>query len=152
MREGRVSARPSHARLAWASRVPKEALLNSWDLQSLDLKPRLPEILSSSEAARAIALDLATGESLSEHEVHERAWLVVIDGTIEVTTGAGECVSGGAGLLIEFPPGERHQVIAISDARLLLLLTPWPGVGHPGAMTIREKLYVRRRAAKRKRT
>ena len=27
-------------------------------------------------------------------------------------------------------------------------LTPWPGSGHPGAMTIREKLYARRRAAK----
>ena len=49
--------------------------MNNWDLRSLDLKPRLPEILSSSDAARAIALDLAPGESLSEHEVHERAWL-----------------------------------------------------------------------------
>jgi quercetin dioxygenase-like cupin family protein len=125
--------------------------LNSWDVNSLDLKPRLPEILSSSAAARAIALDLAAGESLSEHEVHERAWVVVTDGAIEVTTGAGEHATGGAGLLIEFAPGERHQVLAISDARLLLLLTPWPGVGHPGAMTIREKLYARRHAAKRKR-
>jgi hypothetical protein len=75
-----------------------EALLNSWDLKSLDLKPRLPEILASSSAARAIALDIAAGESLSEHEVHERAWLVVIDGAIEVTTVAGERASGGAGL------------------------------------------------------
>jgi hypothetical protein len=32
---------------------------------------------------------------------------------------------------------------------LLLLLTPWPGEDHPGAMTIREKLYARRHAAKR---
>jgi quercetin dioxygenase-like cupin family protein len=124
--------------------------LNSWDLKSLDLKPRLPEILSSSAAARAIALDLAAGETLSEHEVHERAWLVVIDGTIEVSTVAGERVSGGAGLLVEVPPGERHEVTAVSDARLLLLLTPWPGVGHPGAMTLREKLYARRHAAKRR--
>jgi hypothetical protein len=45
--------------------------LNSWNLKSLDLKPRLPEILSSSEAARAIVLDLEAGEKLSEHEVHE---------------------------------------------------------------------------------
>ncbi len=38
---------------------------------------------------------------------------------------------------------------ASTKARLLMLLTPWPGDGHPGAMTIREKLYARRRAAKR---
>lgn len=124
--------------------------MNTWELKALDLKRRLPEILSSSEAARVIVLDLAAGESLSDHEVHERAWLVVIDGAIEATA-AGERVSGGAGLLIEFAPGERHEVIASSAARLLLLLTPWPGSGHPGAMSIREKLYSRRHAAKRAR-
>jgi len=125
--------------------------VNTWDLKTLDLKPRLPEILSSSDAARVIALDLAAGETLSEHEVHERAWLLVIDGTIEVTTATGGCTSGSGGLLIEFAPRERHEVRASSDARLLLLLTPWPGSGHPGAMTIREKLYTRRHAAKRSR-
>ena len=123
--------------------------MKSWDLNALDLKPRLPEILSSSDAARAIALDLAAGESLSEHQVHERAWLVVLDGEIQVATTEGEHAIGGVGLLVEFAPGERHEVIASTDARLLLLLTPWPGDGHPGAMTIREKLYARRRAAKR---
>jgi quercetin dioxygenase-like cupin family protein len=123
--------------------------VNSWELKALDLEPRLPEILSSSDAARAIALDLAAGESLSDHEVHERTWLVVLDGVIEVATSAGERVSGGAGLLVELAPGERHEVIASSQARMLLLLTPWPGNGHPGAMTIREKLYARRHAAKR---
>jgi len=123
-------------------------IVNSWDLKALDLKPRLPEILSSSDVARAIVLDLAAGESLSDHQVHERAWLVVLDGEIQVATAEGERVSGGVGLLVEFAPGERHEVIASADARLLLLLTPWPGSGHPGAMTIREKLYARRRAAK----
>jgi quercetin dioxygenase-like cupin family protein len=123
--------------------------LNTWNLKTLDLKPRLPEILSSSDSARAIALDLAAGETLSEHEVHERAWILVIGGTIEVTTATGERTSGNGGLLIELAPGERHEVRASSDARLLLLLTPWPGSGHPGAMTIREKLYTRRHAAKR---
>lgn len=123
--------------------------MNSWDLKAFDLKPRLPEILSSSDAARAIALDLAAGESLAEHEVHERAWILVLDGAIEVTTAAGERANGGAGLLIELAPGERHEVLASSQARLLLLLTPWPGSGHPGTMTVREKLYTRRHAAKR---
>ena len=75
----------------------------------MDLKPRLPEILASSDAARAIVLDLAAGESLSEHEVHERSWLVVLGGEIEVAAAAGECASGGAGLLVEFAPSERHE-------------------------------------------
>jgi len=123
--------------------------MRSWKLDEIDLKPRLPEILSSSTAARAIALDLAAGEGLSEHEVHERAWMIVLSGSVEVSTGAGESVEGGPGLLVELAPGERHEVLAVSDARLLLLLTPWPGNGHPGAMTITEKLYARRHAAKR---
>ncbi len=122
--------------------------MNTWDLKMLDLKPRLPEILSSSDVARAIALDLAAGESLADHQVHERAWLVVLDGEVRVTTSEGEGVTGGVGLLVEFAPGERHEVTASTAARLLLLLTPWPGRGHPGAMTIREKLYARRHAAK----
>jgi quercetin dioxygenase-like cupin family protein len=125
--------------------------VDRWDLKALDLKPRLPEILSSSDSARAIVLDLAAGESLADHEVHERAWLLVVDGEIEVGTSAGEDASGGAGLLVELAPGERHEVVATSKARLLLLLTPWPGKGHPGGMTIREKLYARRHAAKRAR-
>ncbi|MBS1863523.1 MAG: cupin domain-containing protein [Actinobacteria bacterium] len=122
--------------------------MQSWDLSDLELKPRLPEILSSSDDARVIALDLAAGESLDEHEVHERAFLVVVSGEIEVDGGRGTEV-GGPGLLVEFEPRERHRVLARSDARLLLLLTPWPGAGHPGAMEMREKLYTRRHAAKR---
>jgi len=94
-------------------------------------------------------LDLAAGESLADHEVHERAWLIVLDGEVEVTTSAGDSVGGGVGLLVEFAPAERHGIVASSAARLLLLLTPWPGDGHPGAMTIRQKLYTRRHAAKR---
>jgi quercetin dioxygenase-like cupin family protein len=123
--------------------------MNSWELRNLDLKPHLPEILSTGEAARAIALDLEPGESLHEHEVHERAWLIVLDGQIEVSTHDGGRAGGGTGLLVELAPGERHEVRASSKARLLLLLTPWPGAGHPGAMTMREKLYTRRHAAKR---
>jgi quercetin dioxygenase-like cupin family protein len=123
--------------------------VKSWNVSGLELKPRLPEIISSSEDARAIVLDLGAGESLDEHEVHERAFLVVLSGEVEVGAGAGASAAGGAGLLVEFEPRERHRVDARSDARLLLILTPWPGDGHPGAMEIREKLYTRRHAAKR---
>lgn len=123
--------------------------MQSWDLKTLDLKPRLPEIISSSDAARAIVLDLAAGESLADHEVHERAWLMVVDGEIAVSSTVGGRVRGGVGLLVELAPGERHEVTAVTGARVLLLLTPWPGDGHPGAMTMRGKLYARRHAAKR---
>ena len=81
--------------------------MNSWDLEALDLKPRLPEILSTSKEARAIVLDLAAGESLSDHKVRERAWLIVVDGEIAVTTAVGERVSGGGGLLVELPQGPK---------------------------------------------
>jgi quercetin dioxygenase-like cupin family protein len=124
--------------------------MKSWHGLELDLKPRLPEILSSSDDARAVVLDLAAGESLQEHEIHERAWLIVLAGEIEVSTAAGERAAGGVGLVIELSPRERHEVLASADARLLMLLTPWPGRGHPGAMTITQKLYARRHAAKQR--
>ena len=124
--------------------------MKNWNLRALELKPRLPEILSSTPEARAIARDLRAGENLPDHEVHERAWVVIVGGEVEVTSAGGERVSGGCGLLVEFAPAERHEVVARSNARLLLLLTPWPGAGHPGAMTIRQKLYARRHAAKRR--
>jgi quercetin dioxygenase-like cupin family protein len=123
--------------------------MRSWEVDKLDLKPRLPEILSSTVEARALALDLAAGEALGEHEVHERAWLVVLDGQVEVAAGDAS-VTGSAGLVVELDPRERHEVTALSQARLLLLLTPWPGHGHPGAMTITQKLYARRHAAKQR--
>lgn len=126
-------------------------VVKSWSVTALDVGPRLPEILSSTDEARAIVLQLDAGDSLQDHEVHERAWVVVIEGEVELTTEAGERALGGPGLLVEFAPRERHRVDARSRARLLLMLTPWPGTGHPGAMTIEEKADVRRRAAEKRR-
>ena len=62
--------------------------------------------------------------------MHERAWLVVASGEIDVEQG-GQSVTGGPGFLAHFEPSERHEVRARSDARLILLLSPWPGDGHP---------------------
>lgn len=122
--------------------------MKTWDLDGSGVEPHKPEILSSGEAARVIALSLPAGERLDEHEVHERAWLVVLDGAVEVAAG-DERVSGGPGLVAEFGPQERHEVRATSDARLLLVLAPWPGNGHPGAMTLDEKANARERARER---
>ena len=125
--------------------------MRSWDLRTVEVEPREPRILSTTDESRAILLSLPAGERLSEHEVHERAWVMVADGEIEVSTTAGERVGAAAGHLLEFDPGERHEMVARSDARLMLLLTPWPGDGHPGAMTLEQKGNARERAASRAR-
>ena len=52
-------------------------------------------------------------------------------GAVEISEPGGETVTGGAGLLAIFDPNERHEVAATEDARLLLVLSPWPGEGHP---------------------
>ncbi len=121
--------------------------MRSWDLRAVELRPHSPEILSSSDEARAVVLEIPAGESLQDHQVHERAWISVIDGDVEITTTAGENVAGGTGLMVEFAPGERHAVRALTTTRLLLLLTPWPGDGHPGTMPLGDKATVRQRAA-----
>jgi quercetin dioxygenase-like cupin family protein len=104
-----------------------------WDLQTLNVEPHEPRILHSSRgSARTVVLQIPAGEALRDHQVHERAHVLVIDGEVEISRD-GDAIAGGAGLLAVFDPGERHEVRARSDARLLLVLAPWPGEGHPGA-------------------
>ena len=123
-----------------------------WPLNDLDARSGKPEILASTDDARAILVALASGESLDDHVVHETAWLVVVAGEIEVTTpDAATSHGGGVGTFVRFDPAERHRVEARSDARFLLVLTPWPGPGHPGALSLEEKAQVRERAAERAR-
>jgi quercetin dioxygenase-like cupin family protein len=121
--------------------------MNTWTITNLDLKPHAPEILSSTEETRAIALMIPAGESLDDHQVHERSWLTVLAGEVEITTDTRKAIVGGPGLVVEFAPNERHAVHAHSEVRLLLLLTPWPGVGHPGALTLEQKANAREIAA-----
>ena len=105
-----------------------------WDLRSLDVEPHRPLSLHSARGqARSVALHLPAGELLQDHQVHERAHLVVVEGEVEVSRGADDTVTGGPGFFAVFDPGERHAVRARDDARLLLVLAPWPGDGHPGA-------------------
>jgi hypothetical protein len=122
--------------------------MESWDLKTVEVEPRQPRILASGDDARSIVLNLPEGEEMQEHEVHERARLIVVDGVVDVTVEGGADVSdAGAGHLFEFDPGERRTIVARSDARLLYVLSPWPGDGHPGAMTLEEKAQARERAA-----
>jgi quercetin dioxygenase-like cupin family protein len=122
--------------------------MESWDLTTVEVEAHQPRILASADDARTIVLQLPAGEEMQEHEVHERARLIVIDGVVDVTTDGGtDFANARAGHLFEFDPGERRTIVARSDARLLYVLSPWPGDGHPGAMTLEEKSQARERAA-----
>jgi quercetin dioxygenase-like cupin family protein len=105
--------------------------MDVWDIAGLSPEPGRPEVLRSDDgAARVIALTLPNDDLLSEHQVHEHAWLVVLDGQLEVSSGS-EIRRVGQGSLLHFDPAERHEVRARADTRILLLLAPWPGAGHP---------------------
>ena len=104
--------------------------METWDIASLDLQPHQPEVLRSDPEARVIAINLPAGEELQDHQVHERAWVVVAGGEVEIEQN-GSTAAGGPGFVAHFDPKERHEVRAKADSRLLLFLAPWPGEGHP---------------------
>jgi redox-sensitive bicupin YhaK (pirin superfamily) len=106
--------------------------MQHWDLSTTDVEPHEPRVLQSALGeGRAILLALPAGEMLQEHEVHERTYLVVADGEVAIEGPAGTITAGPATLAV-FDPHERREVRATRDARLLLVLAPWPGPGHPG--------------------
>ena len=101
-----------------------------WDVLAADATGRTdPRVLFSTPEARMVMIDLAAGERLGDHEVHERAIIQVALGSVELTHTRGiTTCSQGAVVLLE--PGERHSVHAPEHARILLTLAPWPGSGH----------------------
>lgn len=107
--------------------------MENWDIRSLEIEAHHPQVLRSDDETRAIAIRLPGGEELQEHQVHERAYLLVADGEVEIVQDGGR-VTGSAGFLSHFEPNERRTVRALSDARLLLVLAPWPGIGHPSTL------------------
>jgi quercetin dioxygenase-like cupin family protein len=125
MRRGRGS------RARYCADIDSRVTMDSWNLNELDVQPHQPQVLDSESEGRAILINLPKGEQLQEHQVHERAWLLVIDGNVELNTPDGKWAAGGVGLLAIFDPKERHEVLAVDDSRLLLVLSPWPGDGHP---------------------
>jgi mannose-6-phosphate isomerase-like protein (cupin superfamily) len=88
-----------------------------------------PAVLTTDDGARAIAIRLEAGQELRDHQVRERAWVVVVEGEAQIRCG-GETVDGRIGTLVTFDPGERHAIASTNGARLLLILAPWPGPGH----------------------
>lgn len=91
---------------------------------------RSPHVLYSQEGERRVlAIHLQAGQAMGDHQVKEAALLVVVDGRVRVEAG-DEAIDAGAGMLFRFAPDERHSVTADGEARILLLLAPWPGEGH----------------------
>lgn len=90
---------------------------------------QIPRVLFTSPECRAVVVDLRTGEELGDHNVRERVVVHVIEGEVSVES-RDETASCAAGTLVTFEPGERRSVRAARDARLLLLLAPWPAPGH----------------------
>ena len=88
-----------------------------------------PRVLFSSPECRLVALDLRSGEDLPDHHVRERAVVEVVSGRVAIEA-SGETVECDVGTLVTFDPGERHAIRGLEDARLLLVLAPWPAAGH----------------------
>ncbi len=103
--------------------------MESWDIRSLEVEPHQPKVLRTDAEARVIAINLPAGEQLKDHQTFERAYLLVAEGEVEVD-GAGGTEKGGPGFVAHFDPNERREVRATADARLVLILGPWPGEGH----------------------
>ena len=106
--------------------------MRSWKLGEIETAggSRSPVVLQPEEsAARAVLIGLDPGQRLGEHEVKEHAFVLVLDGNVEVEAG-GETVPASPGTLFLFEPEERHAVSSSDGARLLLFLAPWPGPGH----------------------
>jgi quercetin dioxygenase-like cupin family protein len=88
-----------------------------------------PVVVHSNAAGRAVLIGLEPGQELGEHQVKEHAFLLVIDGSVDVET-AGESSRASVGTLFTFEPDERRAISSREGAKLLMLLAPWPGEGH----------------------
>ena len=105
--------------------------MQRWDLTAIETPggKTSPVVLHSGEA-RAVLISLQPGQRLGDHEVKEATWVLVVEGAAHFEHDGGDSVEAGPGTLLHFEPTERRSVSSPGGARLLLLLAPWPGVGH----------------------
>ena len=106
--------------------------MQSWNLLEIETPggSRSPVVLHSADGeARAVLIGLEPGQQLGDHQVKEAAMIVVVDGRVRVDAG-GQRVEAGPGTVFRFDPDERRSVSTDAGGRILLMLAPWPGVGH----------------------
>ena len=109
----------------------ESAPVQSWNVNEIEVPEgtRRAEALETVDGARAIIIRLAPGEELGEHQVRERAWLMVVAGSARIEA-SGDVVEAGSGTLLTFEPDERHRVSSVDGTRILLILSSWPAEGH----------------------
>lgn len=105
--------------------------MQTWSLNEIPTPDgsRSPVVLETADQARAVLIGLEPGQALGNHQVKERAWIVVVDGRVRIESG-GDGIDAGPGTLATFAPDEVHSVSSEGRARILLFLAPWPGDGH----------------------
>jgi quercetin dioxygenase-like cupin family protein len=105
--------------------------VRSWRLPEIETPDgsRSPVVLHSATEGRAVLIGLNPGQRLGDHQVKEHTFIIVVDGTARIETGA-ETLEADAGTLVAFEPDERRIVASDSGAKILLMLAPWPGEGH----------------------
>jgi quercetin dioxygenase-like cupin family protein len=105
--------------------------VQSWNLPQLETPggTRSPIVLHSDDEARAVLIGIHAGQELGDHQVHEHAYIVVVDGGVQISAG-GESLEAGPGTLVRFEENERRRVASAEGARILMILAPWPGPGH----------------------
>ena len=106
--------------------------MQHWNIREINAPDgsRSPQVLHSQEGqARVVAIHLQPGQELGDHQVKEAALLLVVDGQVHVEAG-DESHDASAGMLFRFDPEERHAVAANGEARVLLVLAPWPAADH----------------------
>ena len=106
-------------------------VVQSWNLREIETPggSRSPVVVHSEDEARAVLIGLDPGQALGDHQVHERSWVVVLDGNVRIESG-GEQIDAGPGYLAWIDAGERRSISTDDGARILLILAPWPGEGH----------------------
>lgn len=105
--------------------------MDTWNIETLNVEPSSPQVLRSDDELRAIVLNLPAGDQLQEHQVHERAWLLVATGKVRIEpSDGGDPIEVGAATIAHFEPKEAHAIKAVEDTRLLLMLVPWPAEDH----------------------
>ena len=124
-----------------------------WDVLAADATGRTdPRVLFSTPEARMVMIDLAAGEQLGEHEVHERAIIQVARGSIELTSGDAAMTCGeGVTILLAIacssapPMGLRYmpalRAVSMNCGSLKVSSKAWRNAatrsaGTPGAVRI----------------
>ena len=79
--------------------------MQSWNLTEIEAPGGTvdPAVLTTDDGARAIAIRLDAGQTMNDHQVRERAWVVVVEGRAQIRSG-DEFVDGGVGTLVTFAP------------------------------------------------